>query len=82
MKAAPIAVSISSSGWESYTNGLLSCPVNATVDHSALLVGYTKENNWILKNSWGEEWGENGFITIDSEADCGICNQDGYQAEL
>lgn len=29
--------------------------------HAVELVGYT-ENYWILKNSWGSSWGDNGFF--------------------
>jgi len=39
------------------------------VDHAVLLVGYgeDKESNkkyWKVQNSWGKDWGENGFFRI------------------
>ena len=39
------------------------------IDHSVLLVGFgedekTKEKFWILQNTWGPNWGEEGFFRI------------------
>jgi cathepsin C len=33
------------------------------VDHSVLCYGWGEENGqkyWLLQNSWGKDWGENG----------------------
>jgi C1A family cysteine protease len=37
------------------------------VDHSVVLVGYGEENGlkyWKLQNSWGKDWGEDGFFRM------------------
>lgn len=56
------------------------------VNHVMTLIGYKADKNaakgcsgyWLLKNSWGTEWGENGFmrLCISSDADdkIGTCN--------
>lgn len=43
-------------------------------NHAVLLVGIDADQNWIIKNSWGAEWGENGYITLAPGNTCGIAN--------
>ena len=47
-----------------------------SLDHAVGLVGYGIENNkqfWIIRNSWGSNWGENGYMRmIKGKLMCGI----------
>ena len=81
---SPVAVSIEADTktFQFYKGGILdSSNCGTTLDHGVLAVGYGEEDGkkyWIVKNSWGEDWGEYGYIRIgrsdseDSEGVCGI----------
>jgi C1A family cysteine protease len=44
--------------------------------HAVCIVGWTADDCWIVKNSWGTDWGENGFFKIKFR-NCGIGLQSG-----
>ena len=78
----PVAIAIEADTryFQSYSSGVLtssSCGTN--LDHGVLIVGYGTENGikyWLVKNSWGNTWGENGYVKIarsDSVNDEGVC---------
>lgn len=35
--------------------------------HAVSLVGYTKDNHFIIKNSFGSDWGDNGYALLTEE---------------
>lgn len=66
---------------QSYQNGIITgtpaeCP-NSESNHAVLITGYNNLNNppfWIVKNSWGLDWGYQGYFMIESNDNdfCGI----------
>lgn len=65
----PVIVCVyASSKWRFYKSGVWyekECSFHS--NHAVLLVGYGRENGanyWLIKNSMGKNWGENGFIKI------------------
>ena len=67
----PLAVNFKAkSDFVSYKSGIYSSADDCSEDgqdHALLLVGYGFENSvpfWIVQNSWGTQWGENGYARI------------------
>lgn len=63
----PIAVAVDATSFMLYEGGVLTACEGSALDHGVLLVGYNNTASppyWIIKNSWGPEWGEDGYIRI------------------
>ena len=84
----PVAVAIEADTYyfQSYSSGILTSPAcGTTLDHGVLIVGYGTEADipyWLVKNSWGITWGEEGYVKIAisniSEGICGIAIQPSF----
>ena len=75
-----IAIEADTRLFQFYSGGIITDTMcGESLDHGVLVVGYGEEQGekyWLVKNSWGESWGEDGYVRIarsDSENDNGIC---------
>lgn len=63
----PIACGISAEPILTYTSGIVKNP-NTDIDHVVSVVGWGNDAKmgqyWIVRNSWGEYWGEMGYIRV------------------
>lgn len=68
----PISVCLDASNWSLYKSGVFSNCNLTPLNHAVLLVGYSDDGAWLVKNSWGTGWGESGYIRLAAGNTCGI----------
>ncbi|XP_010557424.1 PREDICTED: ervatamin-B-like [Tarenaya hassleriana] len=78
----PVSVAIEGTGeaFRHYSGGVFDGECGTDLHHGVTIVGYgMSEGNkyWLLKNSWGESWGESGYMRIRREVEapegkCGL----------
>ncbi|XP_047381022.1 procathepsin L [Sciurus carolinensis] len=84
-----VAVDAEHDSFKFYKGGIYYNPhcSNTSLSHAVLVVGYgfegaESDNNkyWLIKNSWGERWGMNGYMKIarDKNNHCGIASEATY----
>lgn len=77
----PVVVTISTKGalFQEYRTGVYDSNCTCSeIDHAMTLVGVAVEHGyWILRNSWGSAWGEQGYMRISYQSaySCGMLTQ-------
>ena len=81
-ETGPLAIALNANPLQTYTGGILDktssqCPVSG-INHAVTMVGYghddaSDKDYWIVKNSWGQTWGEKGYFRIKrGSGTCGV----------
>jgi len=89
VQTGPLAIAMDADILQDYDSGIVDpwfpnwdCDPTS-LDHALLIVGYGVESSeiwgktpyWIVKNSWGADWGENGYFRIvRGTGACGLSN--------
>jgi KDEL-tailed cysteine endopeptidase len=77
----PIAVAIDAGNpaFQFYSSGIITGDCGSDLDHTVLIIGYGSEE-WVVKNSWGVDWGDNGYVRISRGNTYGPTGQCGILA--
>jgi len=75
-----VSVAVDATNWHFYKSGVFS-DCKLSLNHGVLIVGIDTTGNWLVKNSWGNAWGESGYISLAPGDTCGICIQGFYAVE-
>ncbi|EGD80528.1 hypothetical protein PTSG_01119 [Salpingoeca rosetta] len=70
----PLAIQVDAEPWHGYSSGIMRYHCSsqpASANHAVQIVGYGIDSSsgpaipyWTVRNSWGEDWGENGYIRL------------------
>jgi len=77
----PLGIALDASKFHMYESGVFDgCPFdeNISINHGVVLVGYGTDpelgDYWLIRNSWSESYGEEGYIRVKrmAEEGCGV----------
>jgi len=69
---APLSICVDADVWQYYTGGVIGANCGDSIDHCVQLTGYTtfdNINSWIVRNSWGTDWGYAGYLYLQMGQD-------------
>ncbi|KAK1678707.1 hypothetical protein QYE76_039555 [Lolium multiflorum] len=88
----PVSVAVDGGDmtFQFYKGGVMTGSCGTDLDHGIAAIGYGQTSDgtkyWILKNSWGTTWGENGYLRMEKDISdkrgmCGLAMEPSYPTE-
>jgi C1A family cysteine protease len=79
----PLSICVDAETWQYYTGGIVKTDCSTSLDHCVQIVGFNSNTKnvpyWIIRNSWGADWGESGYIYVERNHDlCGVAMEATY----
>ncbi|TVU07282.1 hypothetical protein EJB05_47331, partial [Eragrostis curvula] len=85
----PVSVAVDGGDmtFQFYSGGVMTGSCGTDLDHGIAAIGYGTDSDgtkyWLMKNSWGTTWGENGFLRMEKDISdkrgmCGLAMQPSY----
>lgn len=85
----PVSVAVDGGDmtFQFYSGGVMTGSCGTDLDHGIAAIGYGTTSDgtkyWLLKNSWGTTWGENGYLRMekditDKKGMCGLAMEPSY----
>lgn len=85
----PVSVAVDGGDmtFQFYSGGVMTGSCGTDLDHGIAAIGYGKAsdgtNYWLMKNSWGTTWGENGYLRMEKDISdkrgmCGLAMEPSY----
>lgn len=78
----PVVAAVNAAPWQHFVSGVISNECSSSeeeVNHAVLIVGFDRGGptpHYIIQNTWGNQFGENGFIRLAiGNNTCGIATQ-------
>jgi C1A family cysteine protease len=83
LEETPVSVCVNAGAWNAYTGGVMTSAACGSMasfeqDHCVMATGFNTTAPtpyWIVRNSWSDTWGEEGYIYLEmAENTCGLAD--------